>query len=101
MPSGAGRYRLFHRPARRRALAPRTTVGWLIGGGPDGDIVLERRFDGTSQDVRCLPNGKILFSQSMQGIVCEVNPDGSIHAAWHSRDKWIDKQPPLRGVERR
>lgn len=78
---------------------PRTTVGWLIGVGPDGDIVLERRFDGTSQDVRCLPNGKILFSQSMQGIVYEVNPDGSIHAAWHSRDKWIDKQPPLRSVE--
>lgn len=77
----------------------RMTVGWLIGIGPDGDIVLERRFDGTSQDVRCLPSGRILFSQSAQGVIYEVNPDGSIHGTWHSRDKWAGRTPPLRSIE--
>ena len=77
----------------------RAPFGWLIGIGGDGHVVLNRKFEGTSQDVRCLPSGRILFSQSAQGLLYEVERDGSVRRTWHSRDKWAGQTPPAGSVE--
>jgi hypothetical protein len=77
----------------------RAQYGWLIGIGGDGQIVLNKKFQGTSQDLRCLPSGNILFSQSAQGLLYEVGADGATHRIWHSRDKWAGLTPPAGSVE--
>jgi hypothetical protein len=77
----------------------RAQYGWLIGVGGNGQIVLNKKFQGTSQDLRCLPSGRILFSQSAQGLLYEVGADGTTHRIWHSRDKWAGLTPPAGSVE--
>ena len=84
---------------RPGGLPTRQPYGWVIGVAQDGSITLDRKFVGTSQDIRALPNGNLLFSQSAQGLLYELDAAGNIHHTWYARGKWIDKAPPAGSVE--
>ncbi len=84
---------------RPGGLPVRQPYAWLMGVDQQGEIVLDRKFTGTSQDVRVQPDGSLLFSQSAQGLLYEVNVDGEIQKTWHSRGKWKDKSPPPHSTE--
>jgi hypothetical protein len=84
---------------RPGGLPTRQPYGWIVGIAQDGSILLDRKFIGTTQDIRALPNGNLLFSQSAQGLLYELDPAGTILHTWHARGKWIDKAPPAGSVE--
>jgi arylsulfate sulfotransferase len=84
---------------RPGGLPTRQPYGWVVGIAQDGTLPIERKFVGTSQDVRALPNGNILFSQSAQGLLYELNAKGDTVATWHARGKWLEKAPPAGSVE--
>lgn len=84
---------------RPGGLPTRQPYGWVFGINQDGSIALDRKFVGTSQDIRALSNGNLLFSQSAQGLLYELDRNGNILHTWHSRGKWIDKTPPTGSVE--
>lgn len=73
--------------------------GWIIGVDQSGHIVLNRKFDGTSQDIRCQNDGTLLFSQSAQGLLYELDTGGAVRRTWHARGKWRDKRPPHGSIE--
>jgi hypothetical protein len=46
-----------------------------------------------------LPNGNLLFSQSAQGLLYELDAEGTILQTWHARGKWLDKSTPQGSIE--
>lgn len=84
---------------RPGGLPTRAQYSWIVAIEQDGAIALNRRYDGTSQDIRYAGNGRLLFSQSAQGILNELDREGNVLRQWHARGKFQDKAPPERSVE--
>lgn len=84
---------------RPGGLPTRAAFAWIIGIAQDGSISLNREFPGTSQDIRSQPDGTIIFSQSAQGLINQLDSQGNILRQWHARGKFLDKQPPAGSTE--
>ena len=84
---------------RPGGLPTRQPYGWIMGIAQDGSIALDHKVVGTTQDIRALPNGHLLFSQSAQGLLYELDRTGRSLHVWHARGKWCDKSPPAGSVE--
>ncbi|MGE3247580.1 MAG: aryl-sulfate sulfotransferase [Beijerinckiaceae bacterium] len=84
---------------RPGGLPTRAAVAWIVGVDQDGSISLNRKYAGTSQDIRCLPGGTVLFSQSAQGLIHELDRKGDILRTWHARGKYGGKAPPSGSTE--
>ena len=84
---------------RPGGLPTRAAFAWILGIAQDGSISLNREYAGTSQDIRCQPDGTILFSQSAQGLINELDREGNILRQWHARGKFLDKIPPQGSTE--
>lgn len=68
--------------------------GWIIAVTQSGDIALNLKLDAPTQDVRCHPNGNILFSQTGIGLITEIDLSGRPLRRWHANGKWTDTAPP-------
>lgn len=79
---------------RPGGLPTRGNAAWVVGIAQDGSIAVQKEFAGTSQDIRCQPDGTILFSQSAQGLIKELDNDANVLRCWHARGKFLDKTPP-------
>lgn len=84
---------------RPGGLPTRAQYSWIVAIDQDGTIALNRRYDGTSQDIRHAGNGRLLFSQSAQGILNELDDKGNTLRQWHARGKFQDKPAPAGSVE--
>lgn len=84
---------------RPGGLPVRAQFAWVIGVAQDGSLRLNKTFNGTSQDIRALPDGTLLFSQSAQGLINNIDLDGNILRQWHARGKYLDKAPPEGSTE--
>ena len=74
-------------------------LGWLLGMDQAGEFPLNLQFDTATQDVRSLPNGNLLFSQTAAGLILEVTRAGEPVRQWHIAGKWRDKTPPAGSIE--
>lgn len=79
---------------RPGGLPTRAQYSWIVAIAQDGAIVLNRTFEGTSQDIRHIGGGRLLFSQSAQGLLNELDRDGNIVRQWHAEGKFRDKPAP-------
>jgi hypothetical protein len=84
---------------RPGGLPTRAQYSWIVGIRQDGSIALNREYAGTSQDIRAIGNDRILFSQSAQGILNELDREGNVMRQWHARGKFQGQQPPPASVE--
>ncbi len=79
---------------RPGGLPTRAAYAWTIGIAQDGSICMNREFTGTSQDIRAQSDGTILFSQSAQGLINQLDREGNVLKQWHAKGKYLDKAPP-------
>lgn len=90
---------LIYFTTRPGGLPTRAQFAWVIGVAQDGSLRLNKKYMGTSQDIRALPDGTLLFSQSAQGLINHIDLDGNILRQWHARGKYLDKEPPKGSTE--
>tara|TARA_B100000315_G_scaffold256476_1_gene302486 strand:+ start:127 stop:1386 length:1260 start_codon:yes stop_codon:yes gene_type:complete len=74
-------------------------LGWLLGVDQAGAFPLNLKFDVPSQDVRSLPNGNLLFSQTSAGLIQEVTRAGESVCQWYIAGKYQDQTPPDGSIE--
>ena len=84
---------------RPGGLPTRGLQAWVIGIDQGGSVSLNKQFQGTSQDIRYQPDGTLLFSQSAQGIINQLDRQGNVLRRWHARGKFLDKAPPEGSTE--
>ncbi|MGD9714750.1 MAG: aryl-sulfate sulfotransferase [Thermomicrobiales bacterium] len=84
---------------RPGGLPTRSQFSWIVAFYQDGSVALNRQYEGTSQDIRHVGGHRLLFSQSAQGILNELDTDGNTLRRWHARGKFKDKSPPRGSVE--
>ncbi len=84
---------------RPGGLPTRAQYSWIVAIRQDGSIALNREYAGTSQDIRAIGKDRILFSQSAQGLLSELDRDGNVIRQWHARGKFHGQQPPSASVE--
>jgi arylsulfate sulfotransferase len=90
---------LLYFTTRPGGLPVRTQAGWVIAVDRDGTFALQRQFEGTSQDIRCQEDGSVLFSQSAQSLLHELDAKGNPRRTWHARGIWRGKTPPAGSTE--
>ena len=69
-------------------------VGWLLGIDQEGQTAFQKKYDQPPQDVRALPNGNIVFSQTDHGLINEITRGGEVVRTWFITGKWRDVTPP-------
>ncbi len=84
---------------RPGGLPTRANSAWVVGIARDGTIAVQKEFAGTSQDIRCQPDGTILFSQSAQGLIKQLDGEANVLRCWHARGKFLGKAPPAGSTE--
>lgn len=70
------------------------SIGWLLGTDQQGQTAFLKSYDRSPQDVRALPNGNVLFSQTDHGLINEITRDGDVVRTWFVTGKWRDASPP-------